>query len=57
MNHITLFDQNKLVLQKLDAIMNSELVVKQPKILIIIVSLKFYFTVAVRVALLTTYIN
>ena len=43
MTHTTLFDQNKLVFQKLDALMNPELVLKSPKILIIIGSLRFQF--------------
>ena len=39
MTHTTLFDQNKLVFQKLDTILNPELVLKLPKILIIIYTL------------------
>ena len=50
MTHTTLFDQNKLVFQKLDAIMNPELVLKMPKVYIIIGSLRFHFKVNVRVA-------
>ena len=41
MTHKTLFDQNKLVFQKLDAIVIPELVLKWPKFHIIIGSLRF----------------
>ena len=46
----TLFDQIKLAFQKLNAIMIPELVLKLPKVLIIIVSLRFHFKVNLRVA-------
>ena len=41
-NHTTLFDQNKLVFQKLDAIMIPELVLKLQKVFIIIGFLRFH---------------
>ena len=47
-----LFDQNKLVFQKLEAIMNPDLVLKSPKVLIILGFLRFHFKVVVRVAFL-----
>ena len=50
MTHTALFDQNKLVLQTLDAMMNPELVLKMPKVTIIIGSLMFHFKFNVRVA-------
>ena len=50
MTHITLFDQNKLVFQKLDAITNPKLVLKMPNFKIIIGSLRFNFKVVIRLA-------
>ena len=49
MTQTTLFDQNKLVLQKLDAIMIPELVLKWPTVYIMIGSLTFHLKVDVRV--------
>ena len=46
--HTTLFDQNKLSFQKLDVIMNLELALKKPKVLIIIVFIRFHFKVVVQ---------
>ena len=51
MTHTTWFDQNKLVFQNLDAILNLELVLKLPKVYIIIGSLRFHLKVDVQVAL------
>ena len=50
MTHTTLFDENKLVFQKLDPILNCELVSKLSKVLIIIGSLRFHLKVVVEVA-------
>ena len=49
--HITLVDQNKLVFQKLDAIMNPELILKFPNLLFMIDSLRFHFKVVAQVVL------
>ena len=51
MTQTTLFEQNKLVSQKLDAIMIPQLVLELQKVLIIIGSLRSHFKVVVRVAL------
>ena len=48
--HTTLFDQTKLVFQKLDAIMIPEQALKVPKVLIIIGSLRFHLQIDVQVA-------
>ena len=45
MTHKTVFDQNKLVFQKVDAVMNPELVLEMPKVYLIIGSLRFHFKV------------
>ena len=50
MTYTTLFDQNKLVSKKLDAIMNQELLLKLTKVLISIGSLRVRFKVDVQVA-------
>ena len=49
MTHTTLFDQKKIVFQKLDADMNPDIVLKRPTFLIIIGSLRFNFKVVVLV--------
>ena len=50
MTHTNLFDQNKLGFQKLHAIMIPELILRLPKVFIIIGSLRFHFKAKVRVA-------
>ena len=49
MTRIALFVQTKLVYQKHDAIMNPEMVLKLPNVLITICSLGFHFKVVVQV--------
>ena len=47
MTQTTLFEQNKSIFQKLDAIINPELVLKLSKVLIIMCLVRFHFKVAV----------
>ena len=50
MTHTTLFDQNKLAFQKLDAIVITELALKWQKVYIIKGSLRIHFKIYVQVA-------
>ena len=49
MTHTTFFDQKKLVFEILELNMNPELVLKMPKVYMIICSLRFHFKVKVLV--------